>query len=187
MAVAAPGSPWGHPRAAAGGWRWHLSETPGRAMATELGWPGALHSVTVGIGVGPARHKGCQGCPIPRGAAPQGAVLWAGQWWPEHSWHRGMGLQSTWVFSPCSLHPHLLLHLFSSSWPSHFLPLFLLFLSSSSSSHFLSLLLGCLLLLLSSLLLAFTSFSSALFSSWPHHHPLGPFLLSPPVSSAPLR
>lgn len=52
-------------------------ETPGQAMDTELGWPGPLHLVTVGMGAGPARSpqpgpKGAGGVPMPWGAAPQG-------------------------------------------------------------------------------------------------------------------
>lgn len=173
MAVAAPGSPRGHPRAAAGGWRWHPGgdgHGAGVARTSALGdcrcWGGPCESPQPrrAPGVSPARGEQLRG----------GTMVWSGQWWPEQSWHLGMGwraLSSSHLglfvspqFSPLDF----LILSFSSSC---LLLLFLLFLSSSSSSH---LLLPPLFFLAAScfpclLLSSFTSFSShhLLFLTFP--------------------
>lgn len=115
-------------------------ETPGQAMDTELGWPGPLHLVTVGMGVGPARSpqpqpgpKGARGVPMPWGAAPQGG----------HGVVRAVvaraELESTQLFSSWSLPPHSSLLVFliltssSSSSPLHAILVSLLLSSSQIS------------------------------------------------------
>lgn len=92
-------------------------ETPGQAMATELGWPGPLHLVTAGNWVSPCHGEQLHVVEVR-------AVV-------EQSWHLGVGLESTQCFS-CSLRVS---SFFSICFPHlDLLLLFLLFLSSSSSS-----------------------------------------------------
>lgn len=174
---------------------------PGQAVATELGWPGPLHSVTVGTGVGPARSPQPQRVlgvsPCPGEQLQGGAAVWSGQWWPEQSWEWGWRAPS----SPPGL---FISSLFSTSFPY----LDLLFLSSPPllailvilllSSSLSSLLLGCLLFLLFSLLGLPSSFPSSpslldlpsfllglIITSLASSSPLWPLshLLSSPVSS----
>lgn len=157
-------------------------ETPGQAMDTELGWPGPLHLVTVGFGVGPARSpqpqpgpKGARGVPMPWGAAPQGGhgVVRAVVARVELAPGNGAGehpalliLVSSSSFFPAYF-PHLDLLLFLSSPPLLAILVSLLLSSSqiSLSSSF--------ELPPASLLSAFMSFSSSslldlpLFSSCP--------------------
>lgn len=142
-----------------GGGTW--VETPGQAVATELGGPGPLHLETVGTGVGPARSpqpgpEGARGVPLPQGGRPEGRVVVARA---ELALGSGAGEHPGLLFL-LSSSLVILLHLFSSACPSCLLLLFLLFLSSSSS-HFLSpFFFWAASSSFSCLLLAFTSFSS---------------------------
>lgn len=148
---------------------------PGQAVAAELGWPGALHGVTVGVGAGPARSPQPQRGP---GVSPgPGEQLQGGRPVVRAGGARaelGMGLESTQFSSSPHSSPLVFLIL---TFSFYLLLLFLLFLSSS-------------FYLLSPL------FFWAAFSSWPSHPypssssllglPLGLIITSLATSSSPL-
>ncbi|XP_038008222.1 GAS2-like protein 1 isoform X1 [Motacilla alba alba] len=161
---------------------------PGQATATELGWPGPLHVVTGGIRVGPARSPQPQRVP---GVSPcRGEQLHGvGQ-----SCGQGSGGRSR-AGNGAGEHP--VLFLVSSSLLTR--PHLFSFLSSPPLLAILVILLLIFSLLSPSGLpppsLVFSSWPShpfpsssslldlPLFSSWPHHHLLGHFLISSPLQS----
>lgn len=178
MAVTAPGSPRGHPRAAVGGWRWHLcgDTRPGDGHRAGVARTPALGDCWHGGGPckePPARPEGCRGCPHAMGSSSTG-----GSWCGQGS--GGQGRAGTWEQgwrAPSSSHLGLFLLILLCSFSSS--------LTSSSSSPLHAILVS--LLLSSSQISLSSSFglppASLAFSSSRPSHP-SHHLLDLPLFSA---